>query len=68
MKKNTKSTLRKVAVTSGIAAVVGAAAYAMKDNAKVKKVARKIKKEIVKEAKIAYKEAKKEVAKRVRKI
>lgn len=52
MKKNTKNNIRNVAIGTGIAAaVVGAAAYALKDNPKVKKVTEAMKKEIIREAK-----------------
>jgi hypothetical protein len=52
MKKSTKNNMRNVAIGTGIAAaVVGAAAYALKDNPKVKKVTDAMKKEIVREAK-----------------
>ena len=65
MKKSTKNTLRNVAIGTGIVAAVGAAAYAVKDNPKVKKVADKMKKEIVtkaKKAQVATKHAYEKIA------
>jgi hypothetical protein len=52
MKKSTKNNIRNAAIGTGIAAaVVGAAAYALKDSPKVKKVTEAMKKEIIREAK-----------------
>jgi hypothetical protein len=68
MKKNTKKVIRNVAIGTGIVAAVGAAAYAVKDNPKVKKVAHAMKKEIVSEAKkvkVASKAAYEKVAKEI---
>jgi hypothetical protein len=62
MKKNTKNTIRNVAIGTGIAAVVGAA-YVLRDNPKIKKVTDAMKKEIIREAKKVDKEAQKVVKK-----
>jgi hypothetical protein len=68
MKKSTKKVIRNVAIGTGVAAVVSAAAYALKDNPKVKKVAQNMKKEIIaqaKKAKVASKVAYQKIAKEV---
>ncbi len=68
MKKSTSRIVRNVAIGTGIAAAVGTAAYMLKDNPKVKKVAENMKKEIIskaKKAKVATQNAYHKVAKEV---
>lgn len=69
MKKSTKKTIRNVAIGTGVAAAVGATAYALKDNPKVKRVSQNMKKEIIsraKKARVATKSAYHKVAKEVK--
>lgn len=73
MKRNTKNSIRDIAIGTSIAAVVGAT-YALKDNPKIKKIAKAVKKEVTREvkkmenvSKTAYKKIAKQVKKNLKK-